>query len=96
MKCEPTILEPIYKITVTAKPSDIGNILSNLNQKRAKILDVVINKTGEQKIIALAPEAEILEYANDLKSITQGNGYFNREFYDYQEVPKNILESLIK
>lgn len=96
MKCEPTILEPIYKITVTAKPSDIGNILSNLNQKRAKILDIVINKTGEQKIIALAPEAEILEYANDLKSITQGNGYFNREFYDYQEVPKNILEALLK
>ena len=50
-----------------------------------------INSVGNQKITALVPESEILEYVNDLKSLTQGSGYFSREFFGYEELP-NYLE----
>ena len=91
MKCNPVILEPISKIIVTVNSDDVGNILSDLNQRRAKIIGMDINSVGNQKITALVPESEILEYVNDLKSLTQGSGYFSREFFGYEELP-NYLE----
>lgn len=98
MKCNPVILEPIIKIVVTVHSDDVGSILSDLNSRRAKIIGMDINSVKDQKITALVPEAEILEYVNDLKSMTQGSGYFNREFYSYEEAPSyiqvKILDSL--
>ena len=95
-KCNPVILEPIVKIIVTVAGDVVGDILSDLNQRRAKIIGMDINSVGNQKITALVPEAEILEYVNDLKSLTQGAGFFNREFYAYEQVPAYIQEDLLK
>ena len=95
-KCNPVILEPIIKIVVTVASDVVGDILSDLNQRRAKIIGMDINSVGNQKITALVPEAEILEYVNDLKSLTQGAGFFNREFYNYEQVPAYIQEDLLK
>ena len=96
MNCKPVLLEPIMRITVTVGSDDVGNVLSDLNQKRAKVIDMSINSTGNQKIVALVPEAEILEYVNELKSMTQGFGYFSLEFEKYEEVPEYIKEKLLK
>ena len=74
--------------------SIVGDILSDLTQRRAKIVGMEINSMGQQKLKALAPEAEILEYVNDLKSLTQGSGYFNRTFYGYEKVPQNLVEKI--
>lgn len=90
MKAKPTLLEPIMKIIVTVDSSLVGDILSDLNTRRAKIIGMDINSIGQQKLEALVPEVEITEYVNDLKSITKGSGYFNREFYGYDVVPGNI------
>ena len=95
MNCKPTILEPIIKIVVTVSSDVVGDILSDLNQRRAKIIGMDINSVGNQKITALVPESEIIEYVNDLKSITQGAGFFNREFNSYEEAPQFIQEKLI-
>lgn len=95
MNCKPTILEPIIKIVVTVSSDVVGDILSDLNQRRAKIIGMDINSVGNQKITALVPESEIIEYVNDLKSITQGAGFFNREFNSYEEAPQYIQEKLI-
>ena len=95
MNCKPTILEPIIKIVVTVSSDVVGDILSDLNQRRAKIIGMDINSVGNQKITALVPESEIIEYVNDLKSITQGAGFFNREFSSYEEAPQYIQEKLI-
>ncbi len=95
MNCKPTILEPIIKIVVTVSSDVVGDILSDLNQRRAKIVGMDINSVGNQKITALVPESEIIEYVNDLKSITQGAGFFNREFSSYEEAPQYIQEKLI-
>ena len=95
MNCKPTILEPIIKIVVTVSSDVVGDILSDLNQRRAKVIGMDINSVGNQKITALVPESEITEYVNDLKSITQGAGFFNREFNSYEEAPQYIQEKLI-
>lgn len=96
MKCNPVILEPICKIIVTVNSDDVGDILSDLNTRRAKIVGMDINSTKNQKITAFVPEAEILEYTNDLKSMTQGSGYFSREFHGYEEVPAYLSAKLLE
>lgn len=95
-KCKPVILEPIIKITVTVHTEDVGNIISDLNTRRGKIIGMDINSVKDQKITALVPESEILEYVNDLKSLTQGSGYFNREFYNYEEAPSYIQSKIVE
>lgn len=90
MKAKPVLLEPIMKIVVTSSSELVGDILSDLNTRRAKIVGMDINSIGQQKLEALVPESEIIEYVNDLKSITKGRAYFNREFYGYDVVPSNI------
>lgn len=95
-KCKPTLLEPICKVVVTVHTDDVGTIISDLNTRRAKIVGMDINSVKDQKITALVPESEILEYVNDLKSLTQGSGYFNREFYSYEEAPSYIQSKIIE
>lgn len=96
MKCNPVILEPILQITVTVHSDDVGSILSDLNSRRARITGMDINSVKDQKITALVPEREILEYVNDLKSMTQGSGYFYQEFYGYEQAPSYIQEKILK
>lgn len=96
MKCNPVVLEPIIKIVVTVHTDDVGTIISDLNTRRAKIVGMDINSVKDQKITALVPESEILEYVNDLKSMTQGSGYFNRTFDSYEQTPAYIQEKILK
>lgn len=96
MKAGPIILEPIYKITVNVNNKYLGDVLSDLNQKRAKVLDMKDLGNGNQEIIANVPEAEILNYAQELKAITQSSAYFNREFVDYEEVPAYLKDKVIE
>lgn len=96
MKCKPTILEPVVKIVITVHSDDVGTILSDLNTRRSKIIGMDINSVKDQKITALVPEREILEYVNDLKSMTQGSAYFNREFYGYEEAPQLVQTKILE
>ena len=95
MKCNPVILEPICKVIVTVHSEDVGDVLSDLNTRRAKIIGMDINSVKDQKITCLVPESEILEYTNDLKAMTQGSGYFSREFDGYEEVPAYLQSKLL-
>lgn len=95
MKCNPIILEPICKIKVNVSGEYIGDVLSDLNQKRAKILQMDDIGAGDQEITALVPEAEIINYATELKALTQSRAFFNREFYDYEEVPAFLKDKVI-
>ena len=95
-KCDPVILEPIIRIVVTVHTDDVGTIISDLNTRRGKIIGMDINSVKDQKITALVPESEILEYVNDLKSMTQGSGYFNRTFECYEQTPAYIQEKILK
>lgn len=96
MNCAPTLLEPIMKITVHVSNEFTGNVMNDLNQRRARILSIDEVGQGNQEISALVPEAEILDYAIRLRVLSQGNGYFNREFDSYQEVPSYLIDGIVK
>lgn len=94
--CKPVILEPIMRIKVHIDNEYIGDVLSDLNSRRAKVQSIEEGEHDVQEIEALVPESEILDYATQLKSLTQASGYFNREFYAYEEVPEYLKEKVIK
>ena len=94
-KCAPIILEPIMRIHVIAPTEYTGDIMSDLNTRRARIQNME-EKDGLQDIEALIPEAEIVDYVTQLKSLTQASGYFNREFVNYEEVPEYLKDKVIK
>ena len=96
MKCNPVLLEPIYEIIVTVSQDMVGSIISDLNTRRAKITNIDVNSYGAQKITALVPQIEILDYVNVLKSLTQGSAFFNRKFYGYEIAPDSISKKVIK
>jgi len=96
MKCSPTILEPIMKITISVSNEFTGNIMNDLNQRRARITSMDEKANNIQEIVALVPEAEILDYVTNLHVLSQGSGFFNREFDSYQEVPAHLIEGVIK
>lgn len=94
-KCNPIILEPIMRVHVLAPSQYTGDVMSDLNTRRARIQNME-EADGIQDIEALVPEAEIVDYATQLKSITQASGSFTREFEDYEEVPSFLKDQVIR
>jgi elongation factor G len=90
----PILLEPIMNLKVTV-PNDLtGDIIGDLNTKRARVLGM--NPQGDINTIeALVPLAEIQRYAIDLKSMTQGRASYTMEFDHYEEVPVQITQKIV-
>ncbi len=91
----PTLLEPVMTATITVPEAYMGDIMSDINSKRGRVLGMQSLGNGQQQITANIPQAEMLHYATDLRSITQGRGSFKMEFYQYEEVPANIQQEII-
>ncbi len=91
---QPILLEPIMNIEVTIPEDYTGDIIGDLNTKRARVQGM--NPGGGYNVIeAQVPQAEILRYSIDLKSITQGRGSYKASFSHYEEVPAHIAEKII-
>ena len=91
---QPILLEPIMNIEVTVPEDYTGDIIGDLNTKRARVQGM--NPGGGYNVIeAQVPQAEILRYSIDLKSITQGRGSYKASFSHYEEVPAHIAEKII-
>ena len=95
LKCRPIILEPIMRVRINVESKYTGNIMSDLNTRRARIQNIEEKEHGSQEIEALVPEAEIIDYVTQLKSITQASGFFNREFVAYEELPEYLKDKVI-
>lgn len=91
----PVLLEPIYEIEVTVPEEYMGDILGDLNTRRARVLGMETIR-GNGVIKAQVPLAEIQRYATDLRSMTQGRGYFTMQFSHYDIVPGHIVEQIAK
>jgi elongation factor G len=91
---QPILLEPIMNIEVTIPEDYTGDIIGDLNTKRARVQGMVPGG-GVNIIEAQVPQAEILRYSIDLKSITQGRGSYKASFSRYEEVPSHIAEKII-
>lgn len=91
---QPILLEPIMNLKVTVPGDLTGDIIGDLNTKRARVLGM--NPEGDTNIIdAQVPLAEIQRYAIDLKSMTQGRAIYAIEFDHYEEVPAQITQKIV-
>lgn len=91
----PILLEPVMTMKIITPESHTGDVIGDLNTKRAHVHGMNPDN-GDSVIDAEAPLAEIQRYAIDLKSLTQGCGWFTSEFSHYQEVPTHIAQKLIE
>jgi elongation factor G len=90
----PVLLEPIVKLKVTVPDHYTGEIMSDLNNKRGRVMGM-LPEAGYNTIEAEVPMAEVLRYAIDLKSITQGRGRYTYEFSRYEEVSSFITQKIV-
>jgi len=88
------LLEPIMNLEVVVPEAYMGDIMGDLNSKRGKIQGMDPGD-GVQKIRAQVPMAEMFKYSIDLRSMTQGRGFFTMEFSHYEEVPYQVAEKII-
>lgn len=91
----PILLEPVVSLKITVPSAVVGDIIGDLNTKRAQVQGM--NPDGEFTTVeAMAPLAEVQRYAIDLKSLTHGQGQFTMEFDHYQQVPAHLTQKLVE
>lgn len=90
----PVLLEPIYEVSVTVPSDNMGDILGDMNTRRARVLGM--DQEGTKSIVrAEVPLAEMLSYTADLRSMTQGRGVFGMQFLRYGRVPNHLQDDII-
>ena len=94
-QANPVLLEPIMNVVITVPEGNMGDVMSDINTKRGRVLGMDSVGNGIQQVTALVPQAEMLHYATDLRSITQGRGSFKMSFAQHEEVPANIQQEII-
>ena len=95
-EAQPILLEPIMKLTITVPEEYMGDVMGDINKRRGKILGMEPDANGKQVIYAEAPQSETFKYAIDLRSMTQGRGYFEMELEKYNEVPQQLASKIIE
>jgi len=91
----PVLLEPVVKLSVTVPDAYTGEVISDLNVKRGRILGMNPDN-GVTLIEAEVPLAEVQRYAQDLRSVSQGRGTYSLEFDHYDQVPTNLEPKVIE
>ena len=91
----PVLLEPIMKLKIVVPEEFMGDIMGDINKKRGRVLGMEPTNRGKQIIFAEAPQSETFKYAIDLRSMTQGRGYFEMELDRYEEVPTHLMNRII-
>lgn len=91
----PVLIEPIMNVSITVPEQFMGDVMGDMNTKRGRVLGM--DQKGTWSVVnAQAPLAEIQRYATDLRSMTQGRGYFTMEFSHYDTVPSHIASQIIE
>ncbi len=92
----PVLLEPIMKVEVIIPEEYLGDILGQLNARRASILGMEMRHGNTQAARALVPLSEMFGYATELRSATQGRGVFSMEFDHYAPMPESVSSKVLK
>ncbi len=90
----PVMLEPIMNVEVIVPENNMGDVLGDLNTRRARVQGMDTQR-GRSVVTAKVPLAEIQRYTTDLRSITGGRGVFSMEFSHYETVPSHIAQDVI-
>ncbi len=94
-KAGPVLLEPVMEMEITVPEEFMGDVIGDLNTKRGKVLGMEPTGGGRQVIRAHVPQAEVLRYSIDLRSIARGRGKFSMKFSHYEEVPQHVAAQVI-
>ena len=93
---KPVLLEPIGKVVVTAPEDYTGTLMGDFTKRRGIILDMGTDEDGLQVIRAEVPMAEMLTYATELRSMTQGRGSYELAFDRYEAAPHDVAQKVIE
>ncbi len=94
-EAKPVLLEPVMRVEVYVPDEYLGDVMGDMNKRRGKILGMEPQDDGTQKLLAETPQAEMFEYAINLRAITHGRGAFSMKFERYEEVPHQLAEKVI-
>ncbi len=94
-KADPVLLEPIMNVTIVVPEEFLGDILGDLNTRRARVQGME-QRGGKGIITAQVPLAEMQRYATSLRSITQGRGSYTMELFRYEKVPDHLAQEIIE
>ena len=94
-KAGPKIMEPIYNVRIFVLSEYMGDIMSDMQNRRA-IIEGMESDGGFEVIKARVPLAEMYKYSTTLSSLTSGSATFTMQFADYQQVPADVQEKLLK
>lgn len=94
-KANPKIMEPIYNLEVLVPGDRMGDVMSDLQGRRALVMGMSSEK-GYEKIMARVPLAEMNNYSTALRSLTGGRASYEMSFHEYQQVPPDVQEQLLK
>ena len=93
---KPVLLEPIMNLQIIVPDNYTGDIMSDLNGRRGRVLGMNPQGNGFTVVDAQAPLSEVQRYVSDLRSVTQGRGTFSMEFDHYEPVPAHVAEKVIE
>ena len=93
-KAQPTLMEPIMKVTVTAPDNYMGDVIGDINARRGQVSGTDL-RNGAVIVTAEVPLANMFGYSTDLRSRTQGRANYNMEPHTYVELPKNLQDAVI-
>ncbi len=93
-KANPVILEPIMRVEITVPEEYVGDVIGDMNSRRGR-MEGVEAQPGIQIIKGFIPLSEMFGYATTLRSKTQGRGTYAMEPSHYEEVPRNILDTIV-
>jgi len=96
MKANPVLLEPIMNVEVIVPENYMGDVIGDLNSRRARVLGMEPVGGGRQRVMAHAPMAEMLHYATVLRSITQGRAVFTMTVLNYEQLPPYEAQKIIE
>ena len=94
-EASPVLLEPVCELKVTVPDQYMGDILGDLNKRRGRVMGMTPTGDGEQIIEAECPEAELMSYAIDLRSMTQSRGSFVMHFVRYEQCSADAQEKAV-
>ena len=94
-KADPVLLEPIMRMEILLPKEFIGDVVEDLNSKRAKIIGFE-HRPDFEIINVFVPLAELFGYATTLRSITKGRGFYTMQLDHYEEIPEKIYEKTLK
>ena len=94
-KAGPKIIEPIYSVEILVPSDKMGDVMSDLQNRRAMI-EGMSSEKGFERLVARVPLAEMYRYSTTLNSLTNGRATYSMKFSSYEQVPSDVQEKLLK